>query len=255
MLNTIRHDGPSDKPPLVIAHGLFGSARNFGSIARSLAKERTVICVDMRNHGDSPWFDTHSYPELAADLAEVAAPLGTFDLMGHSMGGKSSMTLALTNPGQMRRLVVADIAPVAYDHSQSHQIDALEAVDLSTANRRSDAARQLQDQGVDAGLASFFTQSLDVANKRWKFNLATLRAEMPKLVGFPDVEGSFDRPTFFLSGAVSDYVRPEYRAQIKSLFPAAVFAKLPEAGHFLHADRPKAFEAAVATFLAAPDRA
>lgn len=249
MLYTIRHDGPSGSIPLVIAHGLFGSTKNFAGVARKLSERRTVITLDMRNHGESPWEDTHSYFDLANDLAEVIAPLGTVDLMGHSMGGKSSMVMALTKPQNLRRLIVADIAPVAYDHSQTDKIDAMEKVDLAAITRRSEAERRLVSLGVSKGYASFFTQSLDLANKRWRFNLPVLRREMDKLTGFPDIDATFDGPALFLSGGASEYVRPEHRSLIKTLFPAAYLAKLPGAGHLLHADRPEAFLAAVETFL------
>jgi esterase len=108
---------------VLIVHGLFGSGRNWGVIARRLADSREVMAVDMRNHGDSPRFSTHSYPDMAADLAQVIAPMaGRADVLGHSMGGKAAMVLALTHPERVRRLIVADIAPVAYGHSQSHHI-------------------------------------------------------------------------------------------------------------------------------------
>lgn len=253
MLNTTRYDGPEGSIPLVIAHGLFGSSRNFAGVARSLSETRTVITVDMRNHGESPWADSHAYPDLAADLAEVIDSLGTADLMGHSMGGKASMVLALTRPQGLRRLIVADIAPVAYNHSQTDKIDAMETLDLSSITRRSEADRQLVDLGIAPGYAGFFTQSLDLPNHRWRFNLAVLRKEMDRLVGFPDIDGRFDGPALFLSGGASDYVRPAHRDRIKTLFPKAVLAKLPGAGHLLHADRPKEFLAAVSAFLAAGD--
>ena len=107
-----------DRPPLLIAHGLFGSARNWGVIAKRLAETRPVVAVDMRNHGDSPWDEVHDYPAMAGDLAEVID--GRWDVLGHSMGGKAAMVLALTHPEKVNRLVVADIAPVAYGHTQAH---------------------------------------------------------------------------------------------------------------------------------------
>ena len=115
--------------------------------------------------------------------------------------------------------------------------------------RRSEAAEQLGAQGVEPALQSFFTQSLDVAGKRWRLNLDVLEAEMDAIIGFPEISGSFDKPTLFLTGAESTYVRPEDRPLIKPLFPAARFAKLPGAGHWLHADKPREFEAAVRTYL------
>ena len=219
-------------------------------IAKRLSDSRPVITVDMRNHGQSPRAPTHSYPDLADDLAQVINHLNVpVDVCGHSMGGKAAMVLALQNPTLLRRLIVADIAPVAYGHTQQMFIDAMRAVDLTTLSRRSDAESQLAEAGVERALQSFFTQSLDVPNKRWRLNLDVLEAEMPKIIGWPDVAGQFDGPTLFLSGGASDYVGPQHRDHIKSLFPAARFAKLPGAGHWLHAEKPREFEAAVRVFL------
>ena len=239
-----------DRPPLIIAHGLYGSGRNWGVIAKRLSDTRRVITPDMRNHGHSPRADTQTYEDMAEDLAELITHIGgPVDLVGHSMGGKAAMVLALQHPDLLRRLIVADIAPVPYDHTQSHQIAAMRAVDLSNITRRSEAAEQLSAQGVEPALQSFFTQSLDVAGKQWRLNLDVLEAQMDHIIGFPEVSGQFLNPTLFLTGKDSNYVLPEHRPLIKSLFPAARFAKLPDAGHWLHADKPRAFEAAVRTYL------
>lgn len=251
MLNFTEYGSASDAPALLIVHGLYGSGRNWGVIAKRLSDTRRVITVDMRNHGDSPRAATHSYPDMAADLAEVIRHLGApMDVCGHSMGGKASMVLALQHPDLVKRLIVADIAPVAYDHNQMEFIDAMRAVDLSALTRRSEAQEQLAAAGVEPALQSFFTQSLDVATKSWKLNLDVLEAEMSKIVGWPsDVTGRFDGPTFFLSGGASHYVLPAYRPAIKALFPNAYFAKLPGVGHWLHAENPRDFEASVRAFL------
>jgi pimeloyl-ACP methyl ester carboxylesterase len=205
----------------------------------------------MRNHGSSLRSASHSYADMADDLAELADHLGgPVDLCGHSMGGKAAMVMALRHPAKLRKLVVADIAPVAYDHTQQGMIDAMRAVDLSQVERRSDAAQQLGAQGIAPALQSFFTQSLDVAGKQWRLNLDALEAEMDKIIGWPaDVTGQFDGPTLFLSGGASDYVLPDHRALIKSHFPAARFAKIPDAGHWLHAENPRAFEQTLRMFL------
>lgn len=243
-------DASPDRPPLIIAHGLYGSGRNWGVIAKRLSDTRRVVTPDMRNHGHSPRADTQTYEDMADDLAELIAHIGgPVDLCGHSMGGKAAMFLALKHPDLLRRLIVADIAPVPYSHSQSHQIAAMRAVDLSEITRRSEAAEQLAAKGVPPALQSFFTQSVDVAAKKWRLNLDVLDAEMHHIIGFPDITGTFTGPTLFLSGADSDYVLPEHRPLIKSLFPAAKFAKIPDAGHWLHAERPRAFEAALRTYL------
>lgn len=252
MLNTVTFpaESPSDLPPILIVHGLYGSARNWGGIARGLAKTRTVLTVDQRNHGDSPRFPTQSYPDMAADLAEVIrAHGGAVDLLGHSMGGKASIQLALTDGGLIRRLIVADIAPVAYSHDQSHHARTMRALDLTGLTTRGEADRRLAQTLDDPGLRAFFLQSLDLKAGRWKLNLDVLEAEMPKLVGWPDTGGHFDGPTLFLSGAESDYVLAEYRQKIRGLFPQARFAKIPGAGHWLHADKPREFEETVRIFF------
>ena len=190
MLNTILHGDATDRPPLLIVHGLFGSARNWGVIARRLSDERQVITVDQRNHGASDWTDSHDYPGMAADLAEVIeAHGGRADVVGHSMGGKAAMVLALTRPELVNRLLVADVAPVTYTHSQMENIDAMRAVDLSTCEKRSDAAEQLSRHIPDPQLQAFFTQSLDLREKRWTLNLDLLARDMDKIIGFPEVEG------------------------------------------------------------------
>ncbi|MEO0991205.1 MAG: alpha/beta fold hydrolase, partial [Pseudomonadota bacterium] len=123
MLAVTEVGADTDHPPVLIAHGLFGSARNWGTIAKRLSANRKVLTVDMRNHGVSPRFESNTYEDMASDLAEViAAHGGIADVIGHSMGGKSAMVLAITRPDLVRRLVVADIAPVPYGHTQSHLI-------------------------------------------------------------------------------------------------------------------------------------
>ena len=247
MLNIVTHPNPSDATPLLVAHGLFGSARNWGAVAKRLSDKRPVRVADMRNHGESPWFPTNSYEDMASDLARtITAPSG---VLGHSMGGKAAMTLALTRPELVRKLVVADIAPVGYGHTQMPMIDAMRRIDLDLVNTRSDADAQLRAHIDEPGVRAFLLQSLDVKDRRWRLNLDTLADDMDKILGFPALDGPFDGPTLFLAGADSDYVRPEHRDTIRSLFPRAVFARIPDAGHWLHADKPREFEAAVAAFL------
>lgn len=247
MLNAVTHGQQTGRPPLLIAHGLYGSARNWGAIAKRLSDERHVTAVDMRNHGESPWRDTHGYPDMAADLAASLAQPG--DVLGHSMGGKAAMLLALNHPDRVKRLVVADIAPVAYGHSQLPMIDAMRRVDLNQVESRRDADEQLAAYVPEPALRAFLLQSLDVRERRWRLNLEALAQEMPKIMGFPEVEGQFDGPTLFISGGDSDYVARDHRSRVKELFPNAHFAKIPGAGHWLHAEQPRAFEAAVRTFL------
>ncbi|MEZ5911543.1 MAG: alpha/beta fold hydrolase [Paracoccaceae bacterium] len=254
MLRTLAHgpDSPVDRVPLLIVHGLYGSARNWGVIARRMADERPVLSVDMRNHGESFWADSHSYPDMAADLAEVIDALGgQADVLGHSMGGKAAMTLALADPAKVRRLIVADIAPVAYGHDQSRYIQAMRGLDLTGVATRGEADRRLAATVPEEGVRAFLLQSLDLKADppRWRLNLDVLERDMAGIVGWHAPAGRFDGPALFLSGASSQYVQPEHRDPIRAQFPAARFAKIPGAGHWLHAEKPREFEAAVRVFL------
>lgn len=250
-MNLTLHGSPSAHPPLIMAHGLYGSGRNLGGLARRLAQDRQVICVDLRNHGDSGWDADHSYAALADDLADlIDAQGGTADLFGHSMGGKAAMMLALTRPKALRRLIVADIAPVGYAHDQTGLIDAMEAMDLTGLTRRSEADQRLAQTIPDPGVRAFLLQSLDLtgAAARWKFNLTALRAQMDQITGWPEINGQFDGATLFLDGTASDYIQPAHHDQIHALFPQARITPI-EAGHWVHAERPAEVGAAIEAHL------
>ncbi|HQU68220.1 MAG TPA: alpha/beta fold hydrolase [Albidovulum sp.] len=252
MLNLVEYGTATDLPTLLIVHGLFGSARNWGAIAKRMSDSRRVVAVDMRNHGESFRAESQSYPDMAADLAEVIGWIGApVDVMGHSMGGKTAMQLALTHGEMVNRLVVADIAPVAYEHSQAHLIDAMRHLELSGLTQRSEADRRLAVELHAPAIRAFLLQSLDLKSQPpvWRLNLDVLERDMGLVVGWPGTTGRFDKPVLFITGAESDYVKSEDRAAIKALFPQAKMAKIPGAAHWLHADRPREFEAALRVFL------
>ena len=242
-----------DLPPLLIVHRLLGSARNWGAIARNLSDRRQVLAVDMRNHGSSLHDPDHSYAAMAGDLAQVIGA-GRMDVLGHSMGGKAAMILALTQPDRIDRLIVADIAPVAYGHDQTQHVRAMLALDLTDLTTRAEADRRLALTTPDPALRAFFLQSLDLkaeGGPRWRLNLPVLAEQMAGIVGWPGTPGQFPRPALFLSGADSRYVLPEHRPAITARFPHARFARIPGAGHWLHAEKPRAFTETVAVFLSA----
>ena len=263
MLHRVRHGETGKGRPLLIVHGLFGSARNWGAIAKRLSDDRPVLAVDMRNHGASPFLPSHQYADLAADLAEVieaeqaagqlSGQAGAFDVLGHSMGGKAAMMLALTRPELVHRLVVADIAPVSYAHSQNRYIEAMRALPLDGLDSRAEAERRLALLLDEPSVRAFLLQSLDLkeAPPRWRLNLDVLEREMAAITGWPDTTGlpPYSGPTLFLSGGASDYVRAEHRPLIRALFPAARLAKLPGVGHWLHAEAPRPFEQTLRVFL------
>ena len=245
--------GSDDLPNLLIVHGLFGSARNWGVISKRLSCTYRVIAVDMRNHGNSAWQPTQSYGDMAGDLAEIlTAEGGAAHVLGHSMGGKAAMVLALKHPGLVAKLVIADVAPVAYGHTQMPLIEAMRGLDLGRISTRRDADIALADTVSDPGVRAFLLQSLDLTSPtpRWRLNLDVLADEMPLILGFPDVAGVFTGQTLVLTGQASDYVKPAHHARIHEFFPHAAFQDIPGAGHWLHAEKPREFEAALRGFLA-----
>jgi pimeloyl-ACP methyl ester carboxylesterase len=254
-LNAITHAPQQAEtgPPLLIAHGLFGSARNWNAVARLLAARRRVVALDMRNHGESPHAPENAYADMADDLAEamVCHAEGEADLLGHSMGGKAAMLLALTREAPLRRLVVADIAPAAYGHSHLPYVQAMQAIDLGALDRRSEVEARLAPDVPDRGLRAFLLHSLERSQGglRWRLNLDALARAMPELIGWPDPPGRWEGPALFMRGGDSDYAGPRLHDRIRALFPNALIETLPGRGHWLHAEAPAEFAEAVARFL------
>ncbi len=244
-------------PPLLILHGLFGSARNWTSVARRLAETHRVYTLDLRNHGAAPWAPTMAYREMAGDVRAFMDRHGLSGatVMGHSMGGKTSMMLALEHGEAVGRLIVVDIAPVPYSHSHLPFIRAMLAADLAAASRRSEVDGQLAAAIPDAALRGFLLQNLVAEEGRlaWRINLEALADNMDTLTGFPDEAAAlrYDGAALFLAGGRSDYVLPEHHAGIQRLFPGAEIDSIPTAGHWVHADDPAAFLARVGAFLGA----
>jgi len=243
-----------DGPPVVLMHGLFGTARNLGAIARGLSTQARVLSLDLRNHGDSPHDAEMDYAVMAADVAETmnAAGMESARIIGHSMGGKVAMTLALTHPGQVEKLVVMDIAPIAYDHSYDGYVEAMQTIPLNNEVNRKQASEILSSSIPDADLRIFLLSNLALGdNPHWRFGLAEIGAAMPKLVGWDSPPGAtpYAGPALFLRGGNSNYVMPEAHPLIKQLFPDAQIQTIDNAAHWLHAEQPKAVIAALQAFL------
>jgi pimeloyl-ACP methyl ester carboxylesterase len=196
-----------------------------------------------------------SFDEMAGDVAAFIERhgLGALTLIGHSLGGKVAMRLALTRPELIERLLVVDVAPVAYAHTFGPFIEAMRQVDLAAVQRRSDADLQLLDAVPDAVLRNFLLQNLvkTDAGFVWRVNLEALAANMDELLGFPTpaADAAYGGPTLFIAGGRSNYVQPEHRPLIERLFPSAEHAVIAGAGHWLHAERPAEFLAHVRRFL------
>jgi esterase len=242
-------------PALTILHGLFGSGRNWAGIARHLAACHRVIALDLRNHGASPWAAAMDYRELAEDVHATLQALGysRYALIGHSMGGKTAMVAALAHGDAVERLVVVDIAPVAYPPHHQGYVRAMRGLDLRGLSRRSEADARLAGDVPDAAERAFLIQNLvfDDGRPRWRLNLAAIERAMPQLAGFPTMPPSvrYDGPVLFVAGGRSDYLRPGHEGEIRRLFPSASIARIAGAGHWLHAERPQAFLDLVEPFL------
>jgi len=242
-------------PPLAILHGLFGSGRNWATIAQRLAAHHRIIAVDLRNHGASPWAETMEYREMAEDVRMTLQGRGyeRFALLGHSMGGKVAMIAALEHRAAVERLIVADIAPVPYAPHHLGHVQRMRGLDLAQIKRRSDADAALAPAIPDPAERAFLLQNLILENgkARWRLNLAAMEREMPHLVGFPALpsDHTYDGPALFVAGGRSNYLRPEHEPRIRHLFPTAEIAVIDNAGHWLHAEQPTAFLAIVESFL------
>lgn len=241
-------------PPLLILHGLYGSGSNWGSHAKWLAERYEVILPDLRNHGSSPHHPDMSYPAQAADLLALLDRLELPQalVLGHSMGGKAAMTLALTTPERVQALIVADIAPVSYrQHGHDRLIAALRGLDLTQVNSRSEADAALRGQIDSPMVRQFLLTNLrrDPDGYCWRLPLDILADQLPLIEGFPELEGQYPGPSLFLHGAASDYVSADAEPAIERYFPAAELVAVPEAGHWLHVEQPERFAQSLRAFL------
>ena len=245
---------------LVILHGLFGTLDNWQTLARRWATELgwRVVSVDLRNHGRSFHHPTHSYAEQAADVLALVQHLALdpahLTLLGHSMGGKVAMRLALDHPEALARLVVLDIAPGASDmHHQAPVLAGLHAVALPALASRADADAALAQHVPDAGTRQFLLKNLYRTGEAnafaWRMNLAALAAEMPAIGAAVSAAAPFLKPALFIRGGKSDYIGPDDKLHgIPALFPNAQVVTVPDAGHWVHAEAPDAVFALVRAF-------
>ncbi len=240
--------------PVVLLHGLFGAAKNLGQIARALSPRAAILSLDLRNHGDSQHAAAMDYPAMAADVAATMAAHGiaAAAMIGHSMGGKVAMTLALTQPALVERLVVMDIAPVSYVDGFDAYIRAMQAVPLTPTLTRHQAEAALAAAVPAPALRQFFLNNLMLEPApRWRLGLAEIAAALPNLTAWSDPPAAqpYSGPALFLNGANSDYVGPQADAPIARLFPNATRRSIQGAGHWLHAEQPAAVIAALEEFL------
>lgn len=236
---------------VVFLHGLLGQGTNFRTVAGGLQPELRPVLVDLPDHGRSPRTGAFSYVGMAdAVAAQIRASGldadGPVHVVGHSMGGKVAMLLALGHPELVDHLVVVDISPVDTGGAGNfeHLLDSLLGLDLTTIERRGDADAALRERVPDDGVRAFLLQNLrqsDGGGWRWQADIALLRAALPDIGGFPTPDATFEGPTLWVAGADSDYVQPEHDDAMRALFPRVVKVSIKGAGHWVHAAQPESF--------------
>ncbi len=240
--------------PLMILHGMLGSSDNWHSITRKLAPQFQVFAVDQRNHGRSPHSEEMNYRLMAGDLLEIlrAEGLPGAHLLGHSMGAKTAMQFALLYPGKVRKLIVADMAPRAYEPRHKHLLDALLGLDLSRFQTRKQIEDALAPAVPDLALRQFALKNLKRNRNgafEWSIGLREIRDNNQHLRDPLASPRPFNGAALFLRGEHSDYLREQDMDRIRELFPNAVLRTLPGAGHLPHVERPDAFLREALSFL------
>lgn len=235
--------GEPNACPLIILHGFLASSRNWRTVAKRLADKYHVHVLDMRNHGLSPHDERMDYPIMAHDVIAFMNSLGVekAHLLGHSMGGKVAMCLALLFPERIQSLMVADIAPVNYQHSFDSMIHALRQLPLNNLNNRKEAEQFLAEAIPDLGFRQFLLQNLLLKDGvySWRINLDIIQKTAHHIVSFPTAfQQSFDEKALFIAGQHSSYIQPE---AVMTLFPKAEFVEIPNTGHWLYVQAPEEF--------------
>lgn len=247
---------------VVLIHGLFGSLENLNMVAKPLAQEYCVTSVDVANHGNSFHRADMNYSRLALDIIELLDHLkiDVAYVLGHSMGGKIAMQVALEHPQRVKKLIVADIAPVAYPPHHNEIIKGLQSIDFSRVEKRSDADQQLSAYVDDKGVRQFLLRNLALnENKQWAFKcqvdfIARCYPQIMQANYLPSKQNINEPPflgeTLFIKGGNSNYILAEHKAAIATLLPNSKAKIIQGAGHWLHAEKTIAFNKIVTDFLA-----
>lgn len=242
----------TNKPQtLLFIHGLFGDLNNLGGISRAFADEYHILRVDLRNHGQSFHSDEMTLPLMAEDIYRVVSHLGLKELIviGHSLGGKTAMTFTHYYPNLVSKLVVIDIAPVAYKHNRhTETFNGLFAVRDAKPQSRQQAKAIISQRIADESVWQFMLKSFDLqAPEYFKFNLSSLERNYPKVMGWESV--SVKQPTLFIKGANSDYLLREYTAETVAQFPNSKVHVISNAGHWVHAEKSDSVIQAIQEFI------
>lgn len=228
---------------IIILHGLLGSLDNWQTIAKQLSQNHQVYIIDQRNHGRSPHTDEMSYEILAKDIHEFCKQqnINHATIIGHSMGGKVAMLLALQHPELIDKLIVVDIAPSFYDGGHETILFAMAEAPLRSTEKREDIDKFLQTRIHDFGTRQFIMKNLTRNEKgqfEWKCNFEALILNYRILMNFPKIEKQFSGKTYFIKGEKSNYINQDNYDACDNYFPNNQILEVKDAGHWVHADKP-----------------
>lgn len=240
--------------PIIILHGLFGTLDNWQTIAKRLAEHYSVYLLDLRNHGRSPHADEFNYPVMAEDVREFMESHWIYGayIIGHSMGGKVAMQLALEYPDLVKKLIVVDIAPKTYPSGHDAIFEALLGLELKNIQHRKEADDFLKTKIEEFGVRQFLLKNLSRSKAgayEWKMNLPVIHQFYPEILKNIETEDTFDKPTLFIRGGQSDYIGINDLPLLQEYFPEAVLETVEKAGHWVHAETPEELLKIVLNFL------
>ncbi|OYN86595.1 alpha/beta fold hydrolase [Parenemella sanctibonifatiensis] len=245
--------GDDDAATVVFLHGLFGQGRNWNEIAKQLPSGWRGLMIDLPNHGHSPWTEDFSYLQMADQTAETirAKTTGPVVVVGHSMGGKVAMQLALRHPDLVRALVVVDISPSSATSSFDVYVEAMRSIDLTAITSRGEADQAMTDLVPSATVRGFLLQNLRREGQgwRWQQNLDLLGGSLDQIGDWPATDGSYPGPVLWVAGDQSDYITEADREPMEALFPAVRLTTIKQAGHWVHSEQPAIFVQVLRAFL------
>lgn len=253
--NILHYKEQGNGPVLIILHGLFGSLDNWQGLAKKFAANFRVITPDLRNHGRSFHHPIHDYEAMSDDILNLMDFLnvGKAHFIGHSMGGKVAMYLALNNPGRINRLIICDITAAAYEDRHHEVFDALQTAPLVVSDRQTVTDYLMIQLGNEKSTVLFLMKSLmrDLSGKgfQWRFNLDTLAGQYPLISAGLSSDTAYQGAVLFLKGENSDYISAETYFSITSIFPNHELEEIRGAGHWIHADQPDLFFEVCMSFL------
>ena len=239
--------------PLIILHGVFGSADNWQTLGKEFSADYKVYLVDQRNHGGSPHSDDFGYGVMADDILELmlSENIDRAHFLGHSMGGKTAMTFASYYPEKVNKLIVVDIAPKHYPPHHESIFRAFRSLKLDLIKSRQQADEEMAYRVSNPGVRQFLLKNLTREGDQfiWKLNLDVIEQNAHKIGEALHEEDWFNGHVLFLAGDNSDYILPEDEEGIRSHFPNAVIKTVPGAGHWVHAEQPRTLSRLVIDFL------